>query len=460
MDYKSLRQRYSQLRYESYEIDRQEKQISLRFRYRLLGRDGEEIAFSHSIRYEWMVDAQPVPFACAGQDLQPLENFVFQIGVAESISYWKLACPEKLVIACGKLPEQAIPFWKKLYYNGLGEFIYLNKIHLEQPEVTEDSLVDIVLTGESVLPRVSGKDYQGTLIPVGGGKDSVVTLELLKETAAVNLPFVMSPPQAAYDCIEVAGYQSYLLATRTLDKKIIEMNAQGYLNGHVPFSAILAFIAAYGAAIMGKKYIALSNEKSANEPSVPNTHFNHQYSKTLEFEQDFTAYFQNYIMPEIEYFSLLRPLYEIEIAEAFAGYEAYHTVFRSCNRGKKTNVWCGECSKCLFVYIMLSPYIERKRLAELFGKDLLADEKLIPILRELLGLEETKPFECVGTIWEVRLAMAKTAERYGYDKENRSGETPALMMEYLKADLAAAKPNQNYEVGDCIPAEFKELVKH
>lgn len=453
MNFKELREKYLELCFESYQIEQKQDSLLLTFHYTLKEESGK-IDFSHQLIYEYKKQGENQAFALEKNRIEELENFVFQIGVAESISYWKLACPKTLRIACGYLNEEQIAFWKKLYYNGLGEFIYLNRIHLEEPAVTEENLVEIVCEGNA-LPCVSGAEYHGTLIPVGGGKDSVMTLELLQDSAEDNLPFVMSPPQAAYDCIAVAGYEHYLLVTRKLDAQIIQMNSQGYLNGHVPFSAILAFIAALGAALTGKKYIALSNEKSANEPSVVGTNFNHQYSKTLEFERDFTDYFQSYVMEGIAYFSLLRPLYEIEIAKAFARYEAYHEVFRSCNRGKKTNDWCGSCSKCLFVYIMLSPYIERRRLAEIFGKDLYQDESLAPILLELLGLTESKPFECVGTIWEVRYALAETVEKYGYGKEN--AETPALIKLFLEQGELSAVPQDNYETGHLVPKEFQDL---
>lgn len=455
MDFAALRRKYTELCYESYASRLLPEGLELSFSYRLTAAEGESISFQHTICYQLMEERKSVPLPLPADRLKELENLIFQIGLAETINYWKLACPPRLRIACGYLRQEEVAFWQKLYYNGLGEFIYVNGIHRMTPLVTPENWLEIVSTGQALSP-VSGWDLHGTLIPVGGGKDSVVSLELLRPEAADNLPFVMSAPQAAYDCMAVAGYHRYLQAERRLDPQLLRLNAAGYLNGHVPFSAILAFIAALGAALTHKRYIALSNEKSANEPSVPGTMFNHQYSKTVEFERDFTAYFKG-IMPELKYFSLLRPLYEIEIGKAFAEYPAYYFVFRSCNRGKKTNAWCGHCPKCLFVYIILSPYIEREKLKQIFGQDLLADEQLRPVLRELLGLAETKPFECVGTIWEVRYALAETAARYGY--QIGGADTPALAAEFLQADLPPAKPDDNYESGDCLPEELRRRAE-
>ncbi len=232
---------------------------------------------------------------------------------------------------------------------------------------------------------------------------------------------------------------------------MLRMNDEGYLNGHVPFSAILAFISVLGAALVGKRFIPLSNERSANEPSVIGTTFNHQYSKSFEFENDFSGYLHEFLTGDIGYFSLLRPLYEIQIGELFARYVKYHSVYRSCNRGKKENTWCGACPKCLFVYIILSPYVERGELIAQFGKDLLEDESLVPVFEELIGIRETKPFECVGTIWEVRHALNLTLDKYSDAK---------LLQHYIsiKGQTMIDEPS-DYEEGDLVPEEHRLLLE-
>ncbi len=445
MDYRQLQEKYQTFNYESYEYHIEGNSLHLTFHYSLIGH--ESIEFTHKVTYG---GAGNVIFDPA--KVKDLENFVFHIGMVETINYWKLACPRELHVLCGSLKEDQIKWWKKLYYHGLGEFIYLNDM---KDLVNEENFVHIVSenkqgpslekTGLSYFP-----DAKGNLIPVGGGKDSVVTLEVLKDSVSDNIPFVMSPPQAAYDCIEVAGYQGYLEAKRIFDMTMIRMNGQGFLNGHVPFSAILAFIATLGAAFLGKRYIPLSNERSANEPSVIGTSFNHQYSKSYEFEEDFNTYSRTYLTPDIEYFSLLRPLYEIQIGQMFAKYSAYHQVYRSCNRGKKDNVWCGSCPKCLFVQTILSPFIEKDELIEQFGKDLLDDINLKSIFDELIGTAETKPFECVGTIWEVRHALNLAIEQ---------GREGSLLDYYLsiKGNQLTDEPT-DYEEGDLLPAKHREIL--
>ena len=253
-----------------------------------------------------------------------------------------------------------------------------------------------------------------TLVPVGGGKDSVVTLECLRREMPV-IPLIVNPRGATLDCVKTAGYDQndFIVIHRTLDPTMLKLNAEGYLNGHTPFSALLAFITVLVAFGSKSKYIALSNENSANEATVPGTNINHQYSKSIEFERDFRNYVAANLNDKVQYFSFLRPLNELQIASLFAQCEAYHPVFRSCNVGSKTNSWCGHCPKCLFTWIILSPFLSREKLTAIFSKDLLNDSTLRPFFEELNGTAPVKPFECVGTVEEVR-ACVEAAENHNF----------------------------------------------
>jgi hypothetical protein len=200
---------------------------------------------------------------------------------------------------------------------------------------------------------------------------------------------------------------------RSIHAELLRLNDLGFLNGHTPFSALLAFVSAFVAALCGIRSIALSNESSANEPTDIVTGVNHQYSKSFEFESDFRQYLKAHVTPDINYFSFLRPLNEYTIAGLFANMPAYFPVFKSCNAGSKTDTWCGKCPKCLFTFIILSPHLSKKKVVEIFGKDLLDDKSLLAFFKELAGIAEIKPFECVGTVDEVNYALIRTIERRG-----------------------------------------------
>ncbi|MCX6286548.1 MAG: hypothetical protein NTY96_05490 [Bacteroidetes bacterium] len=349
-----------------------------------------------------------------------LPSLVFHIGMIELISYWKAACPAKLIIKPAGFTREQKQWWKKLYFFGLGEFFYMNSISTD-----EQSFMEIEAVGKVFSSLATPDMNAGVVVPVGGGKDSAVTLDLLKASFD-TLPLVLNSRGATSAVIEASEIISgkALLITRSIDPLLLELNAQGFLNGHTPFSALLAFISVTAAQLTGRKYIVLSNESSANEATIPGTSINHQYSKSLEFENDFRSYVSKYITRNIEYFSFLRPLNELQIAWLFSRLPAYHRVFRSCNAGSKTDTWCGKCPKCLFTFIILSPFMGIERLTWVFGKNLLDEPGLAETLRQFTGAAKEKPFDCIGTIEEVNLALCEIT-RLQQDKE-----LPALLQNY------------------------------
>ncbi len=334
-----------------------------------------------------------------------LEYLTYQIGLIELLSYWKCTCSPNIYIECGSLTKEQKDWFLKLYYWGLGEFRYVNGIDSEM----ENWVVIHAEEKERIVPV----DFQGTgnLVAIGGGKDSAVSLEILKNED--NTCFMINPKVPGIECMKEAHYHSYLKVERKIDSRLLELNQEGYLNGHTPFSALVAFVSYLCAYMTNRKYIILSNEGSANEATVLGTNINHQYSKTYEFEDDFNRYASQYLKADIHYFSMLRCLNELQIAMLFSHYKQYHSIFKSCNVGSKEVPWrwCCNCPKCLFVFIILSPFLKSEELIEIFGENLYEKESLLPTFLELLGYKDTKPFECVGTYEEVRFAVSIALEK-------------------------------------------------
>jgi UDP-N-acetyl-alpha-D-muramoyl-L-alanyl-L-glutamate epimerase len=363
-----------------------------------------------------------------------LDNLVFHAGMIELVSYWKAACPPRVIIKPHYLSASQVSFWKKIYYQGLGEFFFMNSI-----EVNEDDFMQLICQdGEPTLPfRVNLP--AGCLIPVGGGKDSAVTMGLLNKTGDDWQPFVINPGNTTKEVITAAGksVDQIIGIYRKIHPQLLTLNKEGFLNGHTPFSALLAFYSLLAAYLTGRTDIILSNESSANEVTVPGTSINHQYSKSIGFEKDFRDYTLKNISPAFNYFSLLRPLSELQIARLFSKMPEFLAHFRSCNVGSKTDTWCGKCPKCLFTFIILSPFLKPDLLTGIFGKNLLDDPSLEEIYEQLSGKKEIKPFECIGTVEEVKAAMNMAVKMYKEDElpylirvhrgiyaQNKSGELP------------------------------------
>ena len=432
-----LRDKYKEFIYNSYEINDNEINFKIIYHFEISGL----CDFSPSIE----IDKKDI--TNQNIDNKVLENLVFNIGMVELLSYLKCTCSEKIIIKAGYLNEEQISWWKKLYYQGLGEFLYRNEI-----VTTEDELFDVIIEHEKEEIYKINYEGKGNLIPVGGGKDSNVTLELLKDYE--NAPFVINPNDVHISCVNASGYKNMFFIKRSLDKKLIELNENGFLNGHTPFSALVSFVTYLCAYLSNKKYIVLSNESSANEATVIGTNVNHQYSKSYEYEKDFNFYADKYLGLNIKYFSLLRALNETQIAFLFSKYKKYHEVFKSCNVGSKEVpwIWCANCPKCLFVYIILSPYLTDEELVNIFKENLYEKENLLETFKELLGLEKTKPFECVGTTKEVRDAVSKAIK-------NRR-ELPFLLKYYNDNYPLEEYPLlDEYNKDNFIPEEYQNILK-
>lgn len=412
--FNDLRDQFSSFEYRDFTVERTKDICHVTFHFAIPGLS----EFDPEWEFPICIDESEI-------DEKLLNRLLFNLGMVETISYYKSVCPKNVSVKCGILTQEQKNWWRKLYYNGLGEFMYRNGI-----AVGEDELLSIECAGECpqkgsnkesvYLDRGTdctctlhdGRNYDGCLVPVGGGKDSVVSLELLKGERITT--YSVNGNMTTRNVIDVCDHKTGdYRVKRTLDPRMLELNRQGYLNGHIPFSAVVAFSSVISAYLSGNRYIVLSNETSANETTVKDSFVNHQYSKSYEFERDFGWYFETLTDSDIHYFSFLRPLTELQIAWLFSKCRSYHRVFRSCNAGSKQGIWCCNCPKCLFVYIILSPFLSVEELRDIFGEDLLDKESLDLDFRELTGIEENKPFECVGTRREVLACLRAFMERGG-----------------------------------------------
>lgn len=435
MKFEDLRKKYPNFVYEKYEIEETSDKYILTFYFSITG----------------LTEFKPVirlPKTDKIIDRELFEYLVFHIGLIELVSYFKCTCSPNVEIKAGYINEEQIAWFKKLYYYGLGEFMYINNIKCEL-----DDLMDITVTSTRKFDYNVDYNGEGNMIAVGGGKDSVVSLNLLE--GLNNTCFMINPKVPGIESVKTAGYDSLYSIERVIDKNLLKLNEQGFLNGHTPFSAAVAFISYLLAYINERKYIVLSNEGSANEPTVLGTKINHQYSKTYEFESDFNKYTKKFFNIDIKYFSLLRCLSEFQIAMLFSQYKKYHNVFKSCNVGSKSVpwVWCCNCAKCLFVYIILSPFLSHEEMVSIFGEDMYENESLLNIFIELCGYSDKKPFECVGTYSEVRYAISLVI--------NKGGKLPFLL-KYFKDNYPLELEHdfkKDFNTENNIPAEFIEIVK-
>jgi len=442
-----LRKKYSKFIYEKYSYEISGNNLEIFFDFRV----EPNISFKPRVTIENIDKSQMEKV-----EDRALNNLIFNLGLMEIPSYWKVTCSPEIEIKAGPLSMKASPsspsltnlrfvsmnqeqidWWKDLIMNGMGQFFYENKIDFHQPNFLKINRLQRPVLCKIDRGPSSDQTSNQILVPISGGKDSVVTLEILKKAKKSINCFSLNPTEAAKKIMKIVGFNNPIIVKRTIDPKLLELNRRGFLNGHTPFSAYLAFLSVLVAVLFEYKYIAFSNERSSNEGNVKylGKIINHQWSKSFEFEKKFRDYSKKYLAKKIEYFSFLRPFYEIQIAKLFSKYPKYFNAFLSCNVAYQTasgtklpaKKWCGKCSKCLFTWACLYPFVNEKELLKIFGKNLFENKKLLPVMLELIGVgspRRFKPFECVGTKKENLIAVYLSWKKCG---EQFSAELPFLL---------------------------------
>ena len=326
------------------------------------------------------------------------------------VSYYKLYLSPNIKVDKGKIDQQLGLFLNKTYQKGLGEFFYVNSLD-------PNSQISFPVNSPD-FQALELSNLSGQLIGLGGGKDSLLSVEVLRDLQKVAT-WSLNHQTKLQPLVDQVGLNHFWVE-RTWDPLIMQLNQQDALNGHIPISAIFAATGVIVAILSGFREIIVSNESSASEPSLiyQGVAINHQYSKSLEFEKDFQTILTVLFGDSVAYYSLLRPFSELRIAEFFASFfDKYSPYFSSCNRAFTLHqdhlFWCGQCPKCAFVFLILTPFIERLKLEKLWhGHNLLLDDSLKPTYLKLLGIEGDKPLDCVGEVKEARTAMRLATNIY------------------------------------------------
>ncbi len=362
---------------------------------------------AHHFRPAYRFRFEECPPKQANDDV--VESAVFQLGLAEIPSYWKATCSPKVEVRAGHLTKGDVAYWQKMLTVGMSEFHYVN-----QTAFTEPDFVSLFSTGKRrASPQPQQRTLSGYLVPIGGGKDSLLSADFLRQRTSTLTSIAINPPKSTYAALRLAEVKEQVVVQRTLDPLLLDLNQQGYRNGHTPFGAVIAFASALAALVVGRRYIVLSNESSANYVDLiyRGEKINHQYAKSTAFEQTTREYLKRTLSEELHYFSLLRPFNELQIAQAFARRTKYLPAFRSCNRGRKADTWCGACPKCVSTFILLSPFVDRTDLVQAVGEDLFQNQESMALLPSLLAGPESdlnRPFECVAPPHELEAALSLT----------------------------------------------------
>ena len=368
-------------------------------------------AFDDGPEMTEQVTVPGAPFTLEGVRAAAVQQALRLLHLIAGVSYYKAAVPGEIRIDSYAIDDATASLLENIYVSGLGEFAYRNGLDLHGRVVFPRS-------ASAAAPAGAAGLRQHALVAIGGGKDSLVSIEALRSAAVEQTVTWIGNSQLIAACAARTELPTLNLG-RAIAPELFELNRQGAWNGHIPVTAVNSAILVLAALLNGVDQVVFSNERSASYGSmIPGTgEVNHQWSKGWAFEQAFGEYVQSRVAADLHYYSLLRPLSELAVARQFAKVDRYDAFFSSCNRNfhilgeRPVNRWCGVCPKCHFVFLALAPFMPKLRLVGIFGRNLLDDESQAPGFDALLEFQDHKPFECVGEGRESRAAMATLAAR-------------------------------------------------
>jgi hypothetical protein len=308
------------------------------------------------------------------------------------------------------------------------------------------SLGDARYTEKIEFAKLRAGDLKPEIISMqSGGKDSLLLATMLKEQEVSFAPWFLRSGDHHPKVLDKLDH--LLLATRTIDREGLTKAAEaGGKNGHIPITYVIQSLALVQAMLLGAKTVVVAIGDEGTEPhstisettygflggasakadpdgaSVPalspNSRplvVNHQWSKTREAEAIYAKYLTSELGGDYKVYSPLRNTSELKIAELFARkcWKEFGHEFSSCNvanyrqhADNRELKWCGDCPKCANAFLLFAPYLPSAELTPLFdGQDLFAKESLEHTFKGLLGIDGVeKPFECVGSVEELRTA--------------------------------------------------------
>ncbi len=419
-----------------------------------------------------LVETITVPGApfLLGERLAAVEHALQLLHLIAGVSYYKAAVPDDIRIDSHAINADTAGLLETIYVDGLGEFAYRNGLKLRGKVRFPSRL--------STPPRERGShghaDQAGlrehALVAIGGGKDSLVSIEALRHLGIAQTVTWIGGSQLIASCAQRTGLPTLNIG-RQLAPQLFDYNRQGAWNGHIPVTAVNSAIMVFAAIVLGVDQVVFSNERSASYGSLilaPDgsitDEVNHQWSKGWAFEQAFAAHVRSDVAADLRYYSLLRPLSELAVARQFAKSDRYDAWFSSCNRNfhllgeRPANRWCGICPKCHFVFLALAPFMPKPRLVGIFGRNLLDDPAQMAGYDALFEFHDHKPFECVGEGRESRAAMAALTTRPEWREDALVERFARVIRPQLQSDDLRIEPLLVPDSEHGIPAAIWERL--
>ena len=417
-------------------------------------------AFDHGPELVETVTVPGAPFTLEPARAAAVERALRLLHLVAGVSYYKAAVPGEIRIDSYTIDADTAALLEQVYLNGLGEFAYRNGLDLRGR---------IRFPFDPALATAAAPALglgERALVAIGGGKDSLVSIEALRAMGVEQAVTWIGNSQLIRTCAERTGLATLNIG-RALAPQLFEINRQGAYNSHIPVTAVNSAILVLAALLTGAGQVVFSNERSASYGSlIPGAgEVNHQWSKGWAFERMFGEQVERAVAADLRYYSLLRPLSELAVARQFAKSHHYDEHFSSCNRNfhilgeKPAQRWCGLCPKCHFVFLALAPFMSKARLVRIFGRNLLDEDAQAAGFDALLEYQDHKPFECVGEGRESRAAMAALAARADWREDALVARFAREILPQLDPGELAIEPLLEIEGEHRVPVALWERLR-
>lgn len=365
-----------------------------------------------------------------------LDRALFLAWILIGTSYYKAHPTSELELST-EIDNWQANFFNHVYQEGLSQFAFENNLTREdlahfQPVGKKGPTIEALTLS---LPY----EGKGNLVLQSGGKDSLLVGKLLENASIDSTPwYAANSPAKVYPSVIDSWKIPPEITVREID--LANLRKSGGLNGHVPVTYINESLALIQAILNHKNTVIVSIAQEGNEAhaQIGDLAVNHQWSKSWQAEQLLAEYVAKYISPDLHVGSPLRKYSELRVAELFVKncWQDFGTEFSSCNRanyqqGQQNEelTWCADCAKCANSYLLFCPFLPAEQLQTIFGgEELFEKPSLTDIYKGLLGIDGfIKPFECVGTVDELR----KAYELRGKDYASLPFEVPTSNFDYL-----------------------------
>jgi hypothetical protein len=362
--------------------------------------------------------------------------------------------------------DEFVALWQRIFDNVWAQWRYENDLsdymHPDIARSQSGRLTTAALQRRNANNRI--------LLFCGGGKDSLVAMKSLERG---NFAFdSLSYSSSIYGTAQLQHalirrlqqfskpencYRQWIFDD-FLDSPVLslrpEFGVKTLTAAETPSSifSVIPLILAHGHS-----HIALGHERSADTGQVHWTKtgedINHQWGKSYEAENLINSYIKRFLVSDFEYFSILKPIYDTLIFQMLQRDLSAVPATHSCNIRKP---WCMRCPKCAYVWLGYMAFLPLEVVRKTFGPENLFDvPELQIIFRQLLGLENQLPFECIGQASESQLFF-ELCKHKGYD-----GSAMQMYRQCIGGIDIEAAMNKHLRIvweGSNIPAHLRSFL--